>query len=225
MFDSSDTCIFSSFLGELREGNDTRPLKKRFMIHVSCFMTYKQFWAEARRFTNTNDEDIRPQKACDVGLRIRMMRSGAEAHLRACGVPASTRTYGIYRSSLMELETRTRTNTNPNGTEANAAGRSGNACALRKQFKCGMIQEGEGHWQNSSEILQKARNLWVLRTPQYNKEEGARAKKLVTCGTRGPLGRRQSVPFSAQGASCSAPEPQIAFTGQELLPRPRSGSE
>ena len=82
--------------------------------------------------------------ACDVGLRIRMMRSGAEVHLRACGVPVSTRTYGIYRSSLMELETRTRTNTNPNGTEANAAGRSGNACALRKQCKCGMIQEGEG---------------------------------------------------------------------------------
>ena len=39
--------------------------------------------------------------------------------------------------------TRTRTNTNPNGTEANAAGRSGNARALRKQSKCGMIQEGE----------------------------------------------------------------------------------
>jgi len=74
------------------------------------------------------------------------MRSGAEVHLRACGVPVSTRTYGIYRSSLMELETRTRTNTNPNGTEANAAGRSGNACALRKQFKCGMIQEGEGQY-------------------------------------------------------------------------------
>ena len=36
---------------------------------------------------------------------------------------------------------RTRTNTNPNGTEANAAGRSGNARALRKQSKCGMIQE------------------------------------------------------------------------------------
>ena len=29
----------------------------------------------------------------------------------------------------------------------------------------------------------------MLRTPQNNKEEGARAKKLVTCGTRGPLGR------------------------------------
>jgi len=92
---------------------------------------------------------------------------------------------------------------------------------LRKQSKCGMIQEGEGHWPNSSENLQKARNLWVLRTPQNNKEEGARAKKLVT----GPLGRGQSVPFSAQGAYCSAPEPKEALTGQELLPRSRSGSE
>jgi len=105
------------------------------------------------------------------------------------------------------LRTRTRTNTNPNGTEASAAGRSGNARAMRKQSKCRMIQEGEGHWPNSSEIFQKARNLWVLRTPQNNKEEGARAKKLVTCGTRGPLSRGQSVPFSAQGAYCSAPEP------------------
>ena len=48
-----------------------------------------------------------------------------------------------------------------------------------------MIQEGEGHWPNSSENLQKARNLWLLRTPQNNKEENARAKKFVTCGTRG----------------------------------------
>jgi hypothetical protein len=63
-----------------------------------------------------------------------------------------------------------------------------------------MIQEGEGHWPNSSKNLQKARYLWVLRTPQNNKEEGARVKKPVTCGTRGPLGRGQSVPFSAQGA-------------------------
>ena len=92
--------------------------------------------------------------------------------------------------------------------EENAAGRSGNARALRKQSKCGMIQEREGHWPNSSKNLQKARNLWVLRTPQNNnKEEGARAKKPVTCGTRSPLGRGQSVPFSAQGAYCSAPEP------------------
>jgi len=106
---------------------------------------------------------------------------------------------------------RTRTNTNPNGTEANAAGRGGNARALRKQSKCGIIQDGdgEGHWPNSSENLQKAMNLWVLCTPQNNEEEGARARELVTCGTRGPLGRGQSVPFSTQGAGayCSAPEP------------------
>ena len=105
------------------------------------------------------------------------------------------------------LKDRTRTNTNPNDTEASTLGRSGNARALRKQYKCGMMQEGEGHWPNSSENLQKARNFWVLRTLQNNKEEGARAKKLVTCGTRGPLGRGQSVPFSAQGAYCTAPEP------------------
>ena len=88
-----------------------------------------------------------------------------------------------------------------------------------------MIQEGEGHWPNSSENLQKARYLWVLRTPQNNKEEGARVRKLVTCGTRSSLGRGRSVPFSAQGAYCSAPEPQEALTGQELLTRPRSGCE
>ena len=40
--------------------------------------------------------------------------------------------------------TRTRTNTNPNDTEANAAGRSGNARALRKQSKCGVYHEGGG---------------------------------------------------------------------------------
>ena len=44
------------------------------------------------------------------------------------------------------LESRIRTNTNPNDTEANAAGRSGNARALRKQNKCGVNHEGEGHW-------------------------------------------------------------------------------
>jgi hypothetical protein len=78
---------------------------------------------------------------------------------------------------------------------------------MRKQGKCGMIQEGEGHWPNSFKKMQKARYFGVLRTPQNKKEEGARAKKLVvTCGTRGPPGRGQSVPFSAQGAYCSAPE-------------------
>ena len=62
--------------------------------------------------------------------------------------------------------TRTRTNTNPNDTEANAAGRSGNARALRKQSKCGVVHEGEGHWPKFSQKLQKARHLWVARTPQ-----------------------------------------------------------
>ena len=119
-----------------------------------------------------------------------------------------------FRSRVMfpRYRTRTRTNTNPNGTEASAAGRSGNARALRKQSKCLVIQGGEEHWPNSSENLQKARYLWVFRTPQNNKEEGARAKKLVTCGTQGPLGRGRSVPFSAQGAYCSAPEPYEAIT-------------
>jgi hypothetical protein len=32
----------------------------------------------------------------------------------------------------------------------------GNARALLNQSKCGVIQEGEGHWPNSSKILQKA---------------------------------------------------------------------
>jgi hypothetical protein len=43
---------------------------------------------------------------------------------------------------LLQFSILTRTYTNPNGTEANAAGRSGNARALRKQSKFGMIQEG-----------------------------------------------------------------------------------
>ena len=62
--------------------------------------------------------------------------------------------------------TRTRTNTNPNDTEANAAGRSGNARALRKQSKCGVNHEGEGYWPKFPQNLQKARHLWVARTPQ-----------------------------------------------------------
>jgi hypothetical protein len=33
-----------------------------------------------------------------------------------------------------------------------------------------MIQEGEGQWPDSSENLQKARFLWVLRTPPNNKK-------------------------------------------------------
>ena len=64
--------------------------------------------------------------------------------------------------------TRTRTNTNPNDTEANAAGRSGNAvrCANKARAEC--IMRGRGVGQNSRKNckLQKARHLWVARTPQ-----------------------------------------------------------
>ena len=52
-----------------------------------------------------------------------------------------------------KTRTRTRTNTSPYDTEANAAGRSGNARALRKQSKCGVYHEGEGHWPKFSQNL------------------------------------------------------------------------
>ena len=81
-------------------------------------------------------------------------------------------------------------------------------CACVAQTK--QVRDDSGKGESFTEFLvkySKARYLWVLRTPQNNKEEGARAKKLVTCGTRSPLGRGQSMPFSAQGAHCSAPEP------------------
>ena len=70
------------------------------------------------------------------------------------------------RASKTRTRTRTRSNTNPNDTEANAAGRSGNARASRKQSKCGVYHEGEGHWPKFSQEFQKARHLWVARTPQ-----------------------------------------------------------
>jgi len=62
-----------------------------------------------------------------------------------------------YFTSSLTL-TRTRTNTNPNDTEANAAGRSGNARALRKQSKCGVHHEGEGRWPKFSQKLQIAKS-------------------------------------------------------------------
>jgi hypothetical protein len=40
-----------------------------------------------------------------------------------------------------------------------------------------MIQEGMGHWPNSSKNLQKAWYLWVLRTPPNNKEKKAREQR------------------------------------------------
>jgi len=86
---------------------------------------------------------------------------GAFSSGHAYGFTPATPLYRCFR-------TRTRSNTTPIGTEANAAGRSENARVQRKQSKYGMIQEGEGHWPNSSKKMQKARYLWVLR--RANKE-------------------------------------------------------
>ena len=65
--------------------------------------------------------------------------------------------------------TRTRTNTNPNDTEASAAGRSGNARALRKQSKCGVYHEGEGHWPKFSQ-----KKIGPLGGAQRKKNRGLR---------------------------------------------------
>jgi len=56
-------------------------------------------------------------------------------------------------------------------------------------------------------LVNFAKRKVIVGAAQNNKEEGARVKKLVTCGTRGSIGRRQSLPFIARGAYCSAPEP------------------
>ena len=94
---------------------------------------------------------------------------------------------------------RTRTNTNPNDTEANAAGRSGNARALRKQSKCGVIHEGERHRPKFSKNCTKSDAFVGSRHSAETIEEGARAQ-LVTCGSRSPIGRGQNLHFSAQSA-------------------------
>jgi hypothetical protein len=78
-------------------------------------------------------------------------------------------------------------------------------CANKARSKCGMIQEGEGHGPNSSENLQKARYLWVSRTPQNNIEEGARATKLVTCETREVHSAEVKVCLSARKAPIVLP--------------------
>ena len=46
---------------------------------------------------------------------------------------------------------------NLNDTEANAAGRSGNARALGKQSKCGVVHGGKGNCQKFSQKLYKPR--------------------------------------------------------------------
>ena len=80
------------------------------------------------------------RKLCEAQDRVATLSSQALQGLRKlCEAFNSNKKF-----HNVQFETlRTRTNTNPNDTEDNAAGRSGNARALRKQSKCGMIQEGE----------------------------------------------------------------------------------
>ena len=74
-----------------------------------------------------------------------------------------------------QARTRTRTNTNPNDTEANAAGRSGNARALRKTKQV----LNNSRWGGAlAKSLAESEVFVGVATPQGNKEEGARAKTL-----------------------------------------------
>ena len=90
----------------------------------------------------------------NAAVNARQVRVNQDYHKKAKDL--DTRLGGDQQDGFdAELNTfgRTRTNTNPNDTEANAAGRSGNARALRKQNKCGVHHEGEGHWPKFSQKL------------------------------------------------------------------------
>ena len=62
----------------------------------------------------------------------------------------------IFEESTSRGLIRTRTNTNPKWHRSQCCGQKWDARALRKQSKCGMIQEGEGHWPNSSKKIAKS---------------------------------------------------------------------
>jgi len=66
--------------------------------------------------------------------------------------------------------TRTRTNTNPNDTEAGAAGRSGNARALRKQSKCGVYHRAPIDLPPGHERPWQGRNTFLVRRVAVNRE-------------------------------------------------------
>ena len=88
-----------------------------------------------------------------------------------------------------------------------------------------MIQEGEGHWPSSSENLLKARYLWVLRTPQNNKEEGARAKELVTCGTRGPFVFAQPTALQPRDPSFVSKKLELELIQTQMAQKPMLRAE
>ena len=113
---------------------------------------------QGRRRHISNESPSQPLAAlhafprCAFDLRVSHARTYPARCCVGFCVICHMGSYVRARVPLVRVWTRTRTSTNPNGTAANAAGRSGNA---RKQSKCGLIQEGEGHWLNSSENCKK----------------------------------------------------------------------
>jgi hypothetical protein len=87
---------------------------------------------------------------------------------------------------------------------------SGNARALRKQSKKQVRYDsgGRGAWAKFLGKFAKS-EVFVGVAHSAEQQRRRRASKGApdTRDTRSPLGRGQSVPFSAQGAYCSAPEP------------------
>ena len=113
-----------------------------------------------------------------------------------------------------KTRTRTRTNTNPNGTEANAAGRSGNARALRTRTRTNTnpndTEANAAGRSGSARALRKTKQ--VLNNSRGG---GALAKSLA-----------KSVVFVGVVHSAGQQRGRRASKdAQELLPRPRSGSE
>ena len=97
----------------------------------------------------------------------------------------------VVRRSSFGVITRTRTNTNPNDTEANAAGRSGNARALRKQSKCGcdphldsLLQAGT----NRNRCIEESRVGEIVQVGAGEKKKAASEGCPASTKGRGFLG-------------------------------------
>jgi hypothetical protein len=78
-------------------------------------------------------------------------------------------------------------------------------CANKASAEC--FRRGRGIGEIRREIYKKRGVCGCCELRRTVKRKRARATKLVACGTRGLIGRAQNVPFGAQGAYFSAPEP------------------
>ena len=95
------------------------------------------------------------------------------------------------------------------------------ARALRKQSKCGVIHEGEGHWPKLSQKLQKARHLWVARTPQ-KQSKGRRASVARDMRNTKFHWQRSKFAFQRAGRLLSCPR---AMRGPGRAGTPSSSAE